>query len=176
MLHKRALRQSQSYRSLRKGTTIGCNSMRVLRQYACGQRNIAGDDHVSSNDLLCDPIVGDVGSRAHDYPRYQRGWRDLHKAVGHYKSLQPKTSGDIVGFLLYGASVSVDVDLDHIGYLFRKVRRLDLVCFKPVDGFAQSWPPEFTRPWARYCSAAPGCAAGRSSWRAYGARPMTDIA
>ena len=67
MLHKRALRESPTDRVLCKGATIRCNSMCVLCQYASGQRNIVGDDHVSSNDLLCDPIVGDIRSRGRDY-------------------------------------------------------------------------------------------------------------
>ena len=72
MLHKRALCESHTNRVLCKSATMRRNSMRVLCQYAPGQRNIVGDDHISSNDLLCDPIVGDIGSRGHDYPCDQR--------------------------------------------------------------------------------------------------------
>ena len=68
MLHQRALRESQADRVLRKGAAIRRDSVGVLRQYARGQRNIVGDNHVSGNDPLRDPIVGDVGSRADDYP------------------------------------------------------------------------------------------------------------
>lgn len=72
MLHQRALRESQTDRVLREGSTIGRDSMRVLRQYPSGQRNIGRDDDISSNDLLCDPIVGRVGSGTDDDPGDQR--------------------------------------------------------------------------------------------------------
>ena len=115
MLHERSLRESQTDRVLRKGATTGRHCMRVLGQYAPGQRYIVGDDHVSSNHLLGDPIVGDVRSRTHDYPCDQRRWRNLNKTVGYNQRLQPIASGDFVGFLLYGACVSIDVDLDRHG-------------------------------------------------------------
>ncbi len=68
MLHERALRESQADRVLCKGATIRRDGVGLLRQYARGQWNVVGDDHVSSNDLLRDPIVRDVGSGANDYP------------------------------------------------------------------------------------------------------------
>ena len=115
VLHERSLREGQTDRVLRKGATIGSHCVRVLCQYAPGQRNIVGDDHVSSNDLLCDPIVGDVRSGAHDYPCDQRRWRNLNKTVGYNQRLQPIACSEFVRFLLYGAGVSVDVDLDRHG-------------------------------------------------------------
>ena len=88
----------------------------LLRDAACGQWDVGGDDDVVGAGLLGNPVVDDVESRFVTHDEFdQRVGRDSQRGVGDDNDAQRVAFRDSIDFVLHRAGVCVHEEGQHVG-------------------------------------------------------------
>ena len=95
----------------------------------CAEEDVGGDDDAGRAARLGDPVVGRIEAAADDLLAHQRMDRNPQMLVADEGDRHFEAPGDLVDFVLHGAGVGVDEDVDEL------VQDTFIKAFSALDSF-----------------------------------------